>query len=434
MRLERFSFGMGDRFGCQGEAQLRAVFEAAKDGIPVVPVWNKSHREHTTIGSHPADVRREADSAVEALGWTGGYYVDADHITAATVGAFLPESDFFTIDVADFIGKSCANEDVDAFLKSNRRFIGMSFGDHGLRSDITVMEDDLRHVAAKFLLAVKEAAHVYRHIASAKGADSFITEVSMDETDSPQTPVELFFILAALADEGVPVQTIAPKFSGRFNKGVDYVGDVSVFQREFEDDLTVIALAIYEFGLPANLKLSIHSGSDKFAIYEPIRSAVAAHGAGLHLKTAGTTWLEEVIGLASAGGDGLALAKEIYAQAHAHSEELTKPYATVIDIHPGRLPDPKLVAGWSSEEFAAALRHDPTCAVYNPHLRQLLHVGYKIAARMGARYLDTVQRHREVIDACVYENLLYRHLLKVFPAVAADDPYVSVVLDKKEVH
>ncbi len=124
----------------------------------------------------------------------------------------------------------------------------------------------------------------------------------MDETDSPQTPPELLVILAALADEKIPMQTIAPKFTGRFNKGVDYVGDLAQFEKEFQQDLAVIAFAIDKYGLPANLKLSVHSGSDKFSIYAPIRRGLAKFDAGLHIKTAGTSWLEEVIGLAEAGG------------------------------------------------------------------------------------------------------------------------------------
>ena len=91
---------------------------------------------------------------------------------------------------------------------------------------------------------MQEAGKVYRHIAAAKGAGRFVPEVSMDETDQPQTPVELLFILAAIGAERIPVQTIAPKFTGRFNKGVDYVGDVAQFEREFNDDLAVIAYAV----------------------------------------------------------------------------------------------------------------------------------------------------------------------------------------------
>ena len=90
----------------------------------------------------------------------------------------------------------------------------------------------------------------------------------MDETDSPQTPAELLVILAAMADERMPIQTIAPKFTGRFNKGVDYVGDVEQFEKEFEEDLAVIAFAVKRYGLPANLKLSVHSGSGQvFDLY-----------------------------------------------------------------------------------------------------------------------------------------------------------------------
>ena len=95
----------------------------------------------------------------------------------------------------------------------------------------------------------------------------------MDETDLPQTPVELLITLAAIADEKIPIQTIAPKFSGRFNKGVDYVGDVKQFAKEFEEDLAAIALAVKRYGLPANLKLSVHSGADKFSIYTAIHAA-----------------------------------------------------------------------------------------------------------------------------------------------------------------
>ncbi len=127
----------------------------------------------------------------------------------------------------------------------------------------------MERIAGKYLFAVQDAGKIYRHIAKAKGEGKFITEVSMDETDSPQTPPELLIILAAIADEKIPLQTIAPKFTGRFNKGVDYVGDVAQFEREFNEDLAVIAHAVLRYGLPENLKLSVHSGSDKFSIYPP---------------------------------------------------------------------------------------------------------------------------------------------------------------------
>src|SRR5207244_651086 len=103
-----------------------------------------------------------------------------------------------------------------------------------------------------------------------KNGGNFITEISIDETDEPQTPPELLVILAVIADEGIPIQTIAPKFTGRFNKGVDYVGNVAQFTKEFSQDLAVIAFAVKNYSLPASLKLSVHSGSDKFSIYGPM--------------------------------------------------------------------------------------------------------------------------------------------------------------------
>ena len=172
----------------------------------------------------------------------------------------------------------------------------------------------------------------------AKGEGKFITEVSMDETDSPQTPPELLIILAAMADEKIPLQTIAPKFTGRFNKGVDYVGDVAQFEKEFNEDLAVIAFAVKNTACRPISNSACIPAATNFPSTRPIRRALAKFGAGLHIKTAGTTWLEELIGLAEAGGDGLALAKEIYAEALDHRDEFCAPYASVIDIDPAKLP------------------------------------------------------------------------------------------------
>jgi len=236
----------------------------------------------------------------------------------------------------------------------------------------------------------------------------------MDETDSPQTPAELLIILAALADERIPIQTIAPKFSGRFDKGVDYEGDVAKFSREFSDDVAVIAFALSRYALPSNLKLSVHSGSDKFSLYGPIHQALLRFNAGVHLKTAGTTWLEELIGLAEAGGAGLELAKEVYAEAYRQRQDLCAPYAAVINIDPARLPDPALLTRWAAEQFVAALRHDPNCPAYNSSFRQLLHVAFKVAARMGSRYLDLVTMMEPTIARNVTGNLFERHIKAVF--------------------
>ena len=263
--------------------------------------------------------------------------------------------------------------------------------------------------------ATQKAKAIYDYILAAKGgSDDFVTEVSMDETDKPQVPAEMLIILAAIADQGIPIQTIAPKFTGRFNKGVDYVGDVAQFEQEFNDDLAILSHAVKAYGLPKTLKLSVHSGSDKFSIYEPIKKAITRTGAGLHIKTAGTNWLEEVIGLATAGGDALKLAKEIYAKALDKKEALCEPYATVIDIDHSNLPSADEVNGWTSEQYVSALTHDQGNPNYNANVRQLLHVGFKIAAQMGDRYLDALKENDEVISECVTHNLLERHIKPLF--------------------
>ena len=411
--LDKFSVGVGDRFAHQAKAQLEACLRASRAGVEVVPVWNKSNREHNIIGSEPSSTRAAADAAVKSLQWTKPYYCDADHINLQTVERFLTSCDFYTIDVADFIGRKTDQSSMDAFVRRHSELLG-EIRINRVEESFEITPAVLSQVASKFLFAVQQASAVYRRIESAKGKGNFISEVSMDETDFAQTPLELLIILAAIADEGIPLQTIAPKFSGRFNKGVDYAGDISQFAREMELDLAAIAHAVREYGLPSNLKLSIHSGSDKFSIYPAIHSALKQCNAGVHLKTAGTTWLEEIIGLAEAGGEGLALAQQIYIEAYAHREELCQPYATVIDIDPQRLPVPAEVRRWSSEEFTSALRHDPSSDSYNRSFRQLLHVGFKIAAKMGRKYLDLLEANEEVIAKNVTHNLYARHIGPVF--------------------
>jgi hypothetical protein len=253
-KLPRFTIGMGDRFAHQGEAQLSAVQSAAGRGVPLHPVCNKSNRAHTLIGTKPEDLRAEADAAVKALNWTDPYFVDADHINLHTVDGFHAASDFFTLDVADYSGKSASPESMAAFLEKRSGLVGT----HRLPlfdAPLEITRADLEHTAGKFLWAMQEA--------------------------------------------------------------------------------------------------------------------------GLHLKTAGTTWLEEVAGLAEAGGEGLAIAKEIYAAALPHAEELIKPYAPVVDITIAELPFVETVNSWSSEDFVAALNHDASCLQYTLQFHQFIHVSFK---------------------------------------------------------
>ena len=378
MKIGKYSFGVGDRFAHEGVNQLKALIEAEERfGVHFVPVWNKSNREHQIVGTEPIETRREADAAVAALGYKDQYFVDADHINLTNVDRFIEASDFFTIDVADYIGKTGTMEE-------------------------------------RFLPAIKEAGKIYRHIAEKKGADNFVTEVSMDEVDEAQTPEELRYILRELAAEKIPVQTIAPKFTGRFNKGVDYRGDLALFEKEFEQDLLVIDEAVKTYGLPDNLKLSIHSGSDKFSIYPIMGRLIRKYDKGIHIKTAGTTWLEENIGLAVADPAALELAKKIYVNALGRMEELTVPYATVIDVDVDKLPSPEEVAKWDAETYARTMRHNQEDPLYNPSFRQLIHVSYKIAAELGDEFLPALEKHTDVIGEQITANLCERHIKRLF--------------------
>jgi hypothetical protein len=411
--LNKYSFGVGDRFGHQGEAQLKAFIKAKGAGLDITPVWNKSNREHEIIGTHPSDVRKEADNAVKALGWSDNYFVDADHINLDTVGRFIGPSDFFTIDVAGYIGKPAPSDKIEAFVKSCDKYTG-ELKIPGIERTFSISAGDITKIAEQYLYAAIMAGEIFRTIEKEKGTGNFITEVSMDEVAEPQTPVELFFILKMLGNENVPVQTIAPKFSGRFNKGVNYVGNVDEFAVEFEQDVLVLAFAIKEFGLPEELKLSVHSGSDKFAIYPHIGRIIKKHDTGIHVKTAGTTWLEEIIGLAKADGESLDFVKEIYEKALQKQKELCAPYADVIDIKPENLPSAEDVKNWTAKKMVDSLTHDNSCPDYNPDMRQLMHVGYKLAAMQIDRYFELLEKYSDIVNDCVFTNIYERHMKLLF--------------------
>lgn len=413
MQISKYSIGVGDRFAHEAGAQLKALMKAHKElGIDITPVWNKSNREHNLIGSEPSQTRAVIDATIREMNWKGDYFLDADHINRSNVDRFLPYCDFFTLDVADYIGKKASDGDINDFVNANRKFIG-SLSIPGIEP-MNVTEDFLRSFAGTYLFATMEAAKLFQYIEGKKGKNNFVTEVSMDEVDNPQKPLELFFILKNLADFHVPVQTIAPRFTGRFNKGVDYVGDVDAFEKEFEADLLVIDYAVKNFGLPANLKLSIHSGSDKFSIYPVMGKLIRQFDKGIHLKTAGTTWLEEVIGLSLGTPEGLDLAKAFYSMAYRRKDELCVPYATVIDIDMKELPDPSSITKWTGEEFAEALTHNQDNPRYNRSFRQLIHVAFKVAAEYGPLFTEALVQNRSIIETCVTDNLYDRHIRRLF--------------------
>jgi len=407
MQLSRFSIGAGDRFGIEGEAQIEAFKALRALGGEADIVWNKSNREHVIIGSTPADQARAAAESVKNAGWDGKWFVDADHITMKTVDWYIPYSNFFTIDVADAIGTPATEKSKVAYLEYAKFLLKNG------AAPVDVTRSDLETVADKFLAAVQEAGFTYRHIAARKPAGAFVVELSMDETDTPQTPAQVAAILAAVAAENIPISTFAPRFPGRFLKGIDYVGNVADFLNTFEAEMKIMRWAPMALGLPAELKLSVHSGSDKYKLYKGIHEISIRLDAGLHLKTAGTTWLEEIVGLAEAGGDGLIIAKKVYSNAFTRIDELTAPYAEVVAIDRSRLPKPLEVDRWDSSTFVSALRHEKGSKTMNQDMRQLMHVGFRIAAELGKEFINALKDNRESVARNVRGNLFERHLTPI---------------------
>ncbi len=411
MKLSKNSLGIGDRFAQEAEAQLMAILKAKEAGVDITPVWNKSFREHDIIKSHPSETRKKADLAVQKQGWESPYFVDADHINLKTVDFFMDHADFFTLDIADYINQPASREDVSHFLREMQRFSG-KLTIPGIGQPYFVNRDFLENIAQKYLKACREANRIYECIEQKKGKGNFITEISMDEVATPQTPLEIFFIFALLKE--IPVQTIAPKFTGQFYKGIDYVGNVSEFETNLEEIMLILNYAKNQFSLPDELKISIHSGSDKFSLYPVIQKLTRKYNQGIHLKTAGTTWLEEVIGLALAGGDALDLVKTIYRRSWERRDELCKPYQSVIRIDPDSLPEPSTLDKWESEKVVSSLRHIPDHPDFNPHIRQLIHVGYKIAAEMGIQFVKAIKKNHILIAQQVTQNLYERHIMPLF--------------------
>jgi hypothetical protein len=413
MKLKKYSIGIGDRFGCQGKALLRAIIKAEENGIDLAVVWNKSFREHKIVNTKPSDVLKEAQNAVKELNWKGDYYIDADHINLSNVDFFIDSSNFFTLDVAEYIGKNAPVKFVKEFVQKHKNLIG-TINLPVLEKLIYIKKEDIEDYARKYLIAIKEAKKIYNEIEKKKGKGNFIVEISLDESQEAQKPLELLLILNAVVDEKIPIQTIAPKFVGNFNKGIDFKGNISNFAEEFDLILATVQYAKRNFFFLENLKVSIHSGSDKFSLYPIINKAIKKFNTGIHLKTSGTTWLEELLGLAMVGNEGLDIVKEIYEKAYNRIEELCFPYVNVIDINKDMLPTPEILSRWNSEMFLKTLQHNSSCKDFNPNIRQFLHIAYKIAAEMGTRYINALHKYENIIEQNVTENMYERHIKPLF--------------------
>src|ERR1039458_8840545 len=149
LNLEKFSLGVGDRFAHQAKAQLQACVMAADRGAIVIPVWNKSNREHGIVGSEPGSVRAAADTAVRELGWSHPYHVDADHINLTTVDRFIDASDFYTLDVASAIGQPAADADLAAFVARHPELAG-TVSIPAIAEPFTITTETVAKIAGKY--------------------------------------------------------------------------------------------------------------------------------------------------------------------------------------------------------------------------------------------------------------------------------------------
>jgi hypothetical protein len=339
----RKSVGCGDRLGLATPGHVRAVRRGT-----MAPIFaQQSIREMARTGHTPEQVLDDATWGVFQEGWRSGYGADADHlkttddIDRCVAAGFV----LYTVDPGEYVDDAASADDLAALrprlerlpwpeLESSpevlrRCYLRRAF-DVG-EFAITFDQDVLVRAAVKYGRAVAHTARMYRHLAARMAAEGrpFELEVSVDETATPTTPTEHTFVVSELKRMGVPLVSLAPRFVGRFEKGVDYIGDLRAFEADIRQH-AAIARALGPY------KLSLHSGSDKFSIY-PI--AVQASGDLVHLKTAGTSYLEALRAIAGSQPD---LFREVLAFALARYEDDRRSYHVSAD--PARLPDPRRLA------------------------------------------------------------------------------------------
>jgi len=398
------SAGFGDRLGLATPGHVRALRAA---GGAITPVFaQQSIREMTRTARSPRAVIDDATWGSFEAGWTDAQGADADHlktaddITACAAAGFT----LFTIDPGEHVNRDADTaspaelraawdelpwtrlEDTPASMVS--RLAGLDVDVDGVR--VVLDEGALARSAVKYGRAVAHVTAMFRHLAGVMSGRPFDLEVSVDETDTPTTPAEHVFIASELRRLGVRWASLAPRFVGRFEKGVDYIGSV----KAFDDDIRVHAAIARALG---PYKLSLHSGSDKFSIYD----SAARHTRGLiHVKTAGTSYLEA---LRAAAFVSPALFRSIYAFAREHYEQDRASYHVSATV--AGAPDP---AGIADEGLPALLE--------NFHARQILHVtfGSVLTARAADGRPVFADDLRAVLLARpeTYEDCLERHFVR----------------------
>jgi hypothetical protein len=377
------SIGCGDRLGLATPGHIRAVRGAGR----IVPVLaQQSMRENDRTGRTPQDVMDDAMWGAFQEGWREPWGADADHLkTTSDVDLCVAAGyTFYTVDPGDHVDNEAHTASLDVLRSKvhalpwhelqdtaealHERYLNRSFDLEGLALGFD--HTTLARAAAKYGRAIAHTAGMYRHLAKAMGSRPFELEVSVDETDTPTSAAEHYFVATELQRLGVQWVSLAPRYIGRFEKGVDYIGDLG----EFEDELAKHAAIARTLG---PYKLSIHSGSDKFSVY-PI---FARHAGDLvHLKTAGTSYLEALRAMAGVDPDFF---REVLAFALERYDTDKATYH--ISADPAKVPAPDDLA---HEQLASVLD------LFDG--REVLHVTFgSVLDRYGQRLLDMLDAHEE---------------------------------------
>lgn len=393
LRDKTTTIGCGDRLGASNPGHIRAA-----RGFAVSPVLaQQSIRELTLTGRTYPQVVRDAAFSVLQEGFDSPYGADGDHLkTLADIDVALAAGmPMITLDLTEVMNPAPAgwNDGAvqSAFLalpqtvqdKVVQEYAGKTFN-LGTVS-LTIPENEAMRCALMYWKALDFTAEVDARLRSKRG-DAYDLEVSIDETTAPTVPSHHLFIASELKRRKVTVNSLAPRFIGEFQKGIDYIGDLGEFERQF----IVHCQIAKAFG---GYKVSIHSGSDKFSVY-PI---IGRHtGLRVHVKTAGTSWLEALRSVSL--GDPV-LFRDLLAKAYQYYPEALKLYHITPDL--SRIPDAQVAKDEDLPDYLGL-----------PESRQLLHVTYGGLlgdADVGKRFFDFLGDNEELHYHCVASHLR-RHI------------------------
>jgi hypothetical protein len=399
----RTSAGSGDRLGLATPGHIRAFREVG--GIAPI-LAQQSMRENARTGRSPQQVMDDAMWGVFQEGWREPWGSDADHLkTTEHVDLCVAAGyTFYTIDPGDHVDNAAHTDPLEVLRRKYEalpwdrleatpadmrdRYLGQTHLIGGL--SLAYDETSLLRAVVKYGRAIAHTTEMYRHLKRAKGDAPFDLEVSVDETETPTTPLEHLFIASELKRLGVEWVSLAPRYVGRFEKGVDYIGDLETFEDSFTKH-AAIARAVGPY------KLSIHSGSDKFSIYP----MMAEHTYGLsHLKTAGTSYLEALRAVAQVDPD---LFREILALAIERYPEDRATYHVSAEVD--KVPAPETLGDEALENVLDTFDG-----------REVLHVTFgSVLDRMGDELKAVLDEHEEAHYAALRTHFI-KHLAPFKPS------------------